>query len=405
LLSVKKPTISLSIFISPINTARVSTDALCNQVPVPTLLLTGIAVMNLFIEAAKQQGFSMPLHALRGVAAVIVLLFHMQGRVAEAFQFIFPPLFNGSAAVTFFFVLSGLVVGASLAKSGLTSASIALYFHRRVFRIMPLMFVTVTLGGLYLLFIDPHMRYPLNPREYGDFTPMKFIAGYIGYSLKANPPIWSIFVELIGSILIPLMLLSGTRLRNILLALAACIALSLIPIEFKHYWHFYMISFFAGLTVLLWGKWLADIAEKFPVGIFWLMILALSASFYLVRPITGEGYGDVWIVYWETLSIAPVVAIIFYLPQHFSWLNAGIFKFWGDVSYSLYLTHSILLVVLLNAVTSLMGNTGIAALVYCAVVICCCFLVAQISYRLVEVEGSRLGERLRRRPKAIQEAL
>ncbi|MEN0038600.1 MAG: acyltransferase [Cellvibrio sp.] len=360
--------------------------------------------MNLFIEAAKQQGFNMPLHALRGVAAVIVLLFHLQGRVVEAFGFTFPPIFNGSAAVTFFFVLSGLVVGASLAKSGLTSSSVALYFHRRVFRIMPLMIVTVTIGGIYLLLIDPQMRYPLNPREYGDFTPMKFIVGYVGYSLKANPPSWSIFVELIGSILIPLMLLSGTRLRNVLLTFVACIALSLIPVDFKHYWHFYMISFFVGLTVLLWGKWLAGHAEKLPGIIFWLVVLALSASFYLVRPVTGEGYGDVWIVYWETASIAPVVAIIFYLPQRFSLLNGSTFKFLGDVSYSLYLTHSILLVTLLNAVTSLMGNTGIAAITYCAVTIVCCLVVAQISYRVVEVEGSRLGERLRRRPKVIQGA-
>jgi peptidoglycan/LPS O-acetylase OafA/YrhL len=362
--------------------------------------------MNLFVDAAKQQGFSIPLHALRGIAAVIVLLVHLQNRVEDAFpQFAYPPIFNGSAAVTFFFVLSGLVVGASLAKNGLSSASISLYFHRRFFRIMPLMFVTVTVGGLYLLFIDTQMRYTLNPKEYGDFTLAKFIAGYVGYSLKANPPIWSIFVELVGSILIPLMLLSGARLRNILLALAACIALSLIPIEMKHYWHFYMISFFAGLSVLLWGKWLATVVEKLPVGIFWLLIAVLSTSFYLVRPLSGAGYGDLWLVYWETLSIAPVVGIIFYLPQRFSLLGGRVFKYLGDVSFSLYLTHSVLQVILVNAAVSLMGVNGISALVYCVVTLCCCFIVAQVSYRLIEIEGIRLGERFRRRPKVVEEAL
>jgi peptidoglycan/LPS O-acetylase OafA/YrhL len=361
--------------------------------------------MNLFTEAAKQQGFSMPLHALRGVAAVIVLLCHLQGRVSEAFHFTFPPLFNGSAAVIFFFVLSGLVVGASLAKSGLSSASIAVYFHRRIFRIMPLMIVTVTIGGLYLLFIDAQMRYSLNPKEYGDFSLLKFLAGYIGYSLKANPPIWSIFVELIGSILLPLMLLAGTSLRNILLTLAACIALSLLPIEFKHYWHFYMISFFAGLSVLLWGKALAQRVEKLPPALFWLLIIALSASFYLVRPISGEGYAKVWVVYWETLSIAPVIGIIFYLPQRFSLLSSNLFRFLGDVSYSLYLTHTLLLVVLLNATTSLLGTSGFAAIVYCVITICCCFMMAQVSYRLIELEGSRWGERLRNPKKIAQQAL
>jgi peptidoglycan/LPS O-acetylase OafA/YrhL len=362
--------------------------------------------MNIFTEAAKRQKFSAPLHALRGLAAVIVLLVHLQGRVSEVFpEFTLPPLFNGSAAVTFFFVLSGLVVGASLAKNGLSSSTVSLYFYRRFFRIMPLMFVTVTLGGLYILFVEPYLQYSLNPKEYGDFTLMKFAAGYIGYSLKANPPIWSIFVEIIGSLLIPLMLLSGTKPRNIFLAFIACIALSLLPINTKHYWHFYVFSFYVGLSVLLWGKWLAEFSAALSDGIFWLIICVLAASFYVVRPLTGAGYGDVWIVYWETLCIAPVVGIIYYRPERFSLLNARTFKFLGDVSYSLYLTHSILLIVLLNLVTSLMGHTGLAAFSYCFSAICCSFMIAHISYRSIEIGGIHLGERLRRHSKPALEAL
>ena len=362
--------------------------------------------MNIFTEEAKRQKFSVPLHALRGVAAVIVLLVHLQGRVAEAFpEFTLPPLFNGSAAVTFFFVLSGLVVGASLAKNGITQSTVSLYFYRRFFRIMPLMFVTVTCGGLYILLVEPYLQYSLNPKEYGDFTLAKFAAGYIGYSLKANPPIWSIFVELIGSLLIPLMLLSGTRPRNIILTLVACIVLSLLPISSKHYWHFYMISFFVGLSVLVWGRWLAGFIATLPRGIFWLIIAALVSSFYLARPLTGAGYGDLWIVYWETFSIAPLVGIIYYLPERFSLLNARIFTYLGDVSYSLYLTHSILIIALLNLVTTLMGHTALAVFVYCASAIVCSFIVAQISYHTVEIGGVRLGERLRRQPKPALEAL
>lgn len=362
--------------------------------------------MNLFTEAARQQGFSMPLHALRGIAAIIVLLSHIQNRVNEGFpEFKYITLFNGSAAVIFFFVLSGLVVGAALAKNGLSFPSVSTYFHRRFFRIMPLMFVTVTLGGCYLFFIDPYLRYQQNPEAYGDLTPLKLLAGYVGYSLKANPPTWSIFVELIGSLLIPLMLLSGNKVRNILLTLAACIALSFVPIDFRHFWHYFMISFFLGLSVLLWGKWLAGIAARLPLGIFWLLIFTLASSFYLPRLISHPSYETPWIIYWETLSIVPVIGIIYYLPERFSLLTAPIFKFFGDVSYSLYLTHSILLIILLNAVTSLMGHTGLAAFVYCFSAISCSFFVAQISYRTIELGGVRLGEHLRRQPKPVLEAL
>lgn len=202
--------------------------------------------MNLFTEAAKQQGFSLPLHALRGIAAVLVLLSHVQSRINEAFPNLKTfPFFNGSGAVTFFFILSGLVVGASLAKNGVSCSSVSLYLYRRFFRIMPLVIVTVTIGGLYLLFIDPYLNYPQNPTEYDDFTLLKWLAGYIGYSLKANPPTWSIFIEIIGSLLIPIMLLTGSSLRNILLGFAFFVLLSLAPLESKHYWHIYMVSFFS----------------------------------------------------------------------------------------------------------------------------------------------------------------
>lgn len=360
--------------------------------------------MNFFTHAARQQGFCIPLHALRGLAAVIVLFHHLHGRISEAFpQFAFTSVFNGSAAVTFFFVLSGLVVGASLAKSGLSQASISLYFHRRFFRIMPLMFFTVTLGGLYLLFIDPHLTYALNPAEYGDFTLPKFVAGYVGYSLKANPPIWSIFVEIIASLLIPLMLFFGSKWRHIVLWVVACILVSLIPLNFKHHWNFYLISFYAGLSVLLWGKWLAGVAAQIPAQLFWLMVTIAVAGFYLARPLTGAGYGDLWIVYWETLLIAPVVGIIYYLPERFTFLNARLFSHLGDISYSLYLIHSILLVALLNLVTGFMGSTAMAALTYCIVALGGCFMAAQISYRLIEMGGVRLGEHLRRTPKPVLE--
>ena len=142
------------------------------------------------------------------------------------------------------------MLGASLAKNGLTSSTISLYFYHRLFRIMPLMFVAVTIGGLYLLFIEPHLQYPLNP--------------------------------------------------------------------------------YAGLSVLLWGRWLAELTATLPNGVFWLIVTVMVSSFYLARPLTGAGYGKLWIVYWETLSIAPIVGIIYYLPERFSLLNRRIFKYLGN---------------------------------------------------------------------------
>lgn len=360
--------------------------------------------MNFYTEEAKRCSFSVPLHALRGLAAIIVLLCHLQQRIEEAFPgFVFYKFLNGSAAVNFFYVLSGLVVGASLAKVGVSSASTSIFFQRRFFRIMPLMFVTVTLGGLYLLYIDPYMKYSLIPKEYGEFSLAKFVASYVGYSLKPNPPIWSIYVELVASLLIPLMILAGNSARNIVLGFIGCVLLSLVPIDFKHHWNFYMFSFYLGLTVLLWGKWLAARLKTLPTPLFWLLIAVLFLAFYLPRLITGAGFGNLWIVYWETACITPLVAIIFYTPERFSFLYARIFKFFGDVSFSLYLTHSLLLAILLNAVTAVFGTSGFSAIVYCSICIVLSFIVALISYHAIELKGMRFGENIRRQGKPVAE--
>ena len=359
--------------------------------------------MNVFTEEARKQSFSIPLHALRGIAAVLVLLCHIQMRINEGLpDFSFDRIFNGSGAVTFFFVLSGLVVGAALAKHEINFATVSLYLHRRFFRIMPLLFVTVTIGGFYLLFINDSMRFSLYDRAYGDFSLTKFVSAYVGYSLKPNQPIWSIYIEIIASLLIPLMVLSGSKYRYILLTLAICVAFSLVNYEFQHRWNFYMISFYIGLTVLLWGKGLASILSRMPNAIYWSLVFTLFLLFYLARLVTGAGYGDIWIVYWETATIAPLVAMIYYMPDKFSFLNKPIFIFLGDISYSLYLTHWILLALALNYVTAWLGTGAIALVVFCTTSIIVSLLVAAVSYQKIELGGIKLGEAMRRTPKPIQ---
>lgn len=358
--------------------------------------------MNLFVKAAQTQGFSVPLHSLRGVAAMIVLLCHIQTRLQEANpDFQMPLIFNGSAAVTFFFVLSGLVVGAALAKQELSLPRTLTYLYRRFFRIMPLLIVTVSLGGLYLFLVDSHMRFPYYDPSFGDFSLSKLAAGYIGYSLKPNPPVWSIYVELIGSLLIPLMILSGSRWIYVFLATAACMGLSFLKGEFQHYWNFFMISFYAGLTILLWGKPWAKFLARLPAPVFWLLVFALAVLFYGVRLALDNSYGVLWVVYWETAMIAPLVAAIYYLPERFALLARPIFTFLGDISYSLYLTHWILLVVILNLIAPLTGLGAMGMTIFTLLSVAVCLVVARFSFKYIEMGGVKLGENLRQPAKGL----
>src|SRR5262245_4346370 len=91
------------------------------------------------------------LEAARGLAALIVVIFHVfvtlepkrqvfetHGLAQAISNFALTALFNGSGAVTFFFVLSGFVLGISLDRfNGVTLAGCTEFVVRRLFRIMP----------------------------------------------------------------------------------------------------------------------------------------------------------------------------------------------------------------------------------------------------------------------------
>ena len=105
--------------------------------------------MNIFRHEAIEAPFSWPLHAMRAIAVLIIFACHMTNRVKIAsygYHYSDSLPFNIYGAVTFFFVLSGLVLAISLAKADLTAKSYILFLVRRFFRIMPLMIVTVTIG-------------------------------------------------------------------------------------------------------------------------------------------------------------------------------------------------------------------------------------------------------------------
>ncbi|OIN85243.1 MAG: hypothetical protein AUJ12_10300 [Alphaproteobacteria bacterium CG1_02_46_17] len=350
--------------------------------------------MNLFIAESQNGRFSKELHALRGIAALVVFFVHLQDRALDAFPDLwFPSIFNGSAAVVFFFVLSVLVVGMSLAKTWGRDHFLIEYGIRRLFRIMPLMVVMTTIGGLYLLFVNPHMPFPLYEDSYGDFSISKWIAGYIGYSMKANPPSWSIFVELVGSLLIPLMILSGRSARSVLVTLIGLTLLIFVDFDSQHRWHFYMISFYAGLSVLYWGRPLATYVTQMKQQFFWGLILLLAVGFYLMRFLMdGDMYGNPWMPLWETVMVTPLVAIIYYVPDRFSLLGKHIFQFFGDISFSLYLIHYLWIAALYNVMFLLMETDKIFLLLYIVLAVPTAMTLAHISYKYLELPFISMGK-------------
>lgn len=359
--------------------------------------------MNMFKSEARDAIFSPPLHAMRGIAALVIFCCYMINRVKIAAydgQYSDSVPFNIYAALTFFFVLSGFVLAISLARAEFTVESYVLFLTRRLFRIMPLMIVTVTIGGFYLLFVDPYMRLPALPSWAGPLTPLKFVSAYFGYSLKPNPPIWSIFIELVGCALLPFMIAAGRSKALIVSVGAALLLFGSLKFGLQNDWNMYMVNLFIGATILLWGRRFAEWMMGLNGKVFWLSVIILGAAFYLPRVFFVGDWHDPVFNLLEAATIAPLIALVFFHPERFSKLETPALVFLGSISFSLYLTHYIIIMLGANLMLAVvpqmadhpsMAAVAAACIAMITIMLPVCLAVAALAHRYIEQPGQELG--------------
>jgi peptidoglycan/LPS O-acetylase OafA/YrhL len=177
------------------------------------------------------------LDGLRGVAAVVVLLFH----IFEAYTLDPYEKFvnHGYLAVDFFFVLSGFVIGYAYDDRWKTM-SFGNFFKRRLVRLHPMVIIGMVLGAVLFYFgASPEFSLIAGVPVWklllylvlGIFLiptpPSVDIRGWQEmYTLDA--PCWSLFYEYIANILYGLFIRKfSTKLLSVLVFLAACATIHL----------------------------------------------------------------------------------------------------------------------------------------------------------------------------------
>jgi peptidoglycan/LPS O-acetylase OafA/YrhL len=151
------------------------------------------------------------LDGMRGVAAIIVMIFHF-----FAHSTTYPYLSkNGYIAVDFFFILSGFVIMHSYGRRLATGMSTTDYVLRRVIRLYPMAMIGMLLGAvsLYLYCRLGNGDYSL--REIGASTLSNLLlvpflgdrsiawldgVSVTGHLFPGNNPMWSIFFEMVASL-------------------------------------------------------------------------------------------------------------------------------------------------------------------------------------------------------------
>ncbi|WP_230772192.1 acyltransferase family protein [Sphingomonas sp. Leaf4] len=337
---------------------------------------------------------NLELQSLRGIAAMMVLLHHVLRLVTDApiAQFIGENILNAHAAVVIFFVLSGYVLGLSLARRGFNVEGMWRFYWRRGFRIFPALWVGVTLGLVYFMLFRP-LPAPAMPDwtliHYGtnNFSLANVVGSYLGFSTYLLPPLWTITVELAASLVLPPMVWMIVRWPSRTPALLAGLAmLSLVAGVSARQIPLYLIDFALGASLACWPV-MRRIHPSGAVTVIALIVLLFGRlignwSYHAAVPGLFEGIAASIVVRGITLGQS-------------RWLLHQALVRVGDWSYSLYLLHLPIAYAIIRflGTTDLIRGEGGAVLLGLTTVLLTLPLAAFV-HDWVEQPGIRLGGRL-----------
>lgn len=310
------------------------------------------------IEFADTKPHYHLLDGLRGVAAIMVVCFH----VFEAFatSHLDQQINHGYLAVDFFFILSGFVVGYAYDDRWKTM-KMREFFKRRIIRLHPMVVMGALIGAVMFYFQGCSFwdvsKVTVTALLLGTFLNALLIPASTGMEIRGikemyplNGPSWSLFFEYIGNILYAVFIRRlSTKALALLVGVAGCglasfailgpygdicAGFSLTGIEFTAGFLRLLFSFSAGLLMI---RVFSPVRVK---GAFWICSLGLVVL--LAMPRFG-GAEHLWLngVY-DTVCFAVFFPLFVFLgasgrttDKH----TTRVCNFLGMISYPLYMVH------------------------------------------------------------------
>lgn len=351
---------------------------------------------------------------LRGIAALLVLFSHINraneqsysGELKQEF-WLLNWLDLGSFGVTLFFTLSGCTLYLSASKAGFTGlSSWAAFYLKRFFRIWPAFAVALfayLLAGIVL-------RDALLPFQQGwlgsqffrpymltDITNyLLLIFNFTGPAGLFNSAFWSLPVEFQYYLVLPLLIILLQRFGP--LTLFATIALShlLYKADFNSIDNSLVFRLFFTFSLGVYAGFLYQkIQRRLPPWYAFSGLLALITFAYLFSEDTFANYPmpSEWIVYGLVSVVCVLLSVMskLYLPHRI----AKVLSFYGDISYSLYLLHNLVIALIVILFVQYAAWLAPYKLLYLTLATTAGATgLAWLSYKFVELPSIRAGKKL-----------
>lgn len=305
------------------------------------------------------------LDGLRGVAALMVIWYHVFEGFAFASNSAIETLNHGYLAVDFFFILSGFVIGYAYDDRWGKSLTMKDFFKRRLIRLHPMVIMGAVLGAITFC-IQGSVQWDgthvaISMIMLSLLCTIFFIPAMpgVGYEVRGNGEMfplngscWSLFFEYIGNILYALFIrrLSNKALTVFVVLLGVALA-AFAVFNVSTYgnigvgWTLDGVNFLGGSLRMLFpfslGMLMSRNFKPMKVkGAFWICAIALIALFsvpYLegLEPLCMNGVYEAFCV----IVAFPIILWIGASGTTTDKQSTKICKFLGDISYPVYVIH------------------------------------------------------------------
>lgn len=303
--------------------------------------------VHLLMPTPSSQSHVGALDAFRGLAAAWVALFHSwQWWQVGSGQNLPTSLFveAGNKAVPVFVVLSGFLI--YRAVRGIDSVDgLRRYYWNRILRIGPL-----CLASAVAVIVAGQLGRTAPPA--GHAIAEVFVFRSLGYPVFANPPLWSLYVEIVFYVLAPLFIIASARQALIAAAIGFLVfsmSDAVGPREFE-LWKYFCVGVLASEVQRVWcgrvKEWQA--LALAAGGILWFMADIAATGWLEIHVREANPY--IWPggrVTSYTVDLALATGLIVcgatlsqYVRRMTDWMPLRIL---GAISFSLYVWHSMLI--------------------------------------------------------------